>query len=208
MRYTNVPLSVICNLSYFSFCFNEWLLIATKNPRVILTSDQQSYSFQVKIFSTEEAIIFSWGYFTVGGEDVKCIVHTSIGSTLYTTVWFPNSVDEENNWLPCLGQNKPYLKTVNYMYSTSEPAKRIIVYCVWRSRMYNWCPETEQLEFFKEKSVRDAWHLYFVSWLGDILKKGHKPELFVSFKNIWHFLIFLYQISPHLSDWLNNLPLC
>ena len=33
----------------------------------------------------------------VGGEDVKCIVHTSIGSTLYTTVWFPNSVDEENN---------------------------------------------------------------------------------------------------------------
>ena len=49
------------------------------------------------MFSTEEAMIFSWGYFMVGGEDVKCIVHTSIGSTLYTTVWFPNSVDEEND---------------------------------------------------------------------------------------------------------------
>lgn len=64
---------------------------------MILTSDQQSHSFQVNIFSTEEAMIFSWGYFMVRGEDVKCIVHTSIRSTLYTTVWFPNSVDEENN---------------------------------------------------------------------------------------------------------------
>ena len=93
----------------------------------MLTSDQQSHSFQVKIFSKEEAMIFSWGYFMVVGEDVKCIVHTSIRSTLYTTVWFPNSVDEENNGLPCLGQGKPYLKTMNYMYSTYEPAKRIIV---------------------------------------------------------------------------------
>ena len=61
--------------------------MTTKNRCVILTSDQQSHSFQVKIFSTEEAMIFSWGYFMVG----------SIRSTLYTTVWFPNSVDEENN---------------------------------------------------------------------------------------------------------------
>ena len=127
LSYTNVPFSVICTLSYFSFCSNEWLPVTTKNPCVILTSDQQSHSFQVKIFSTEEAMIFSWGYFMVGGEDVTCIVHTSIRSTLYTTVWFPNSVDEENNWLPCLGQGKPYLKTMNYMYSTYEPATRNIV---------------------------------------------------------------------------------
>ena len=61
LSYTNVPFSNICNLSYFSFCSNEWLLITTiKNPCMILTSDQQSHSFQVKIFSTEEAMIFSW----------------------------------------------------------------------------------------------------------------------------------------------------
>ena len=94
----------------------------------------------------------------VGGEDVKCIVHTSIRSTLYTTVWFPNSVDEENNWLPCLGQGKLYLKTMNYMYSTYEPAKRncIIVSeslgCItgvrdWTTWMFN------------TKTIRDVWHL-------------------------------------------------
>ena len=28
------------------------------------------------------------------------------------------------------------------------------------------------------------------------LKKGHKPETFVFFENIRHFLIFRYRISP------------
>ena len=41
--------------------------------------------------------------------------------------------------------------------------------------------------------------LHFDSWLGDILKKGHKPEMFVFFKSIWHFLIFRYQIQSTLT---------
>ena len=35
-------------------------------------------------------------------------------------------------------------------------------------------------------------------------KKGHEPETFVIFKNIWHFLIFLYRVSPyhlHIISW-------
>ena len=29
------------------------------------------------------------------------------------------------------------------------------------------------------------------------LKEGHNPEKFVVFENIWHFLIFLYRVSPY-----------
>ena len=41
--------------------------------------------------------------------------------------------------------------------------------------------------------------VHFDSWLGDILKKGHKPQMFVFFKSIWHFLIFRYQIQLTLA---------
>ena len=44
--------------------------------------------------------------------------------------------------------------------------------------------------------------LHFDSWLGDILKKGHKPEMFVFFKSIWHFLIFSLPntVDSRLAD--------
>lgn len=42
--------------------------------------------------------------------------------------------------------------------------------------------------------------LHFDSWLGDILKKGHKPQMFVFFKNIfdtfWYFVTKYSRLSP------------